>query len=207
MAIVVTDAPPVAKASVNNENPFPGASVIFSAAGSHDVQGDIVSYNWNFGDGQSASGETAEHAYAAGGYYVVTLTVTDGAGNTDEATLSMNVLPGESRCTDSTTCGGGDPQPLAIITSKYFSCTSNGQVGDAIDLDGSASRGGVGNIVSYHWDFGDGTTGSGPTVTHVYNRAWTYIITLTVVDEAGGMNTATGTISIGGSCSGGTCGD
>jgi len=198
VAIVVTDAAPIAKASVNNDSPLPGVAVIFTASESYDVQGDIVTYDWEFGDGQTGTGETVQHTYSQGDYYVVTLTVTDESGAMAQTNLGMNVQPGQSVCgdDDSPTCGS-DIQPLAIITSQYFSCTSSGQVGDAITLDGVASRSAVGSIVSYHWDFGDGSTGTGASVSHVYSTPWTYIITLTVVDEGGGVGTAIGTISIG----------
>jgi len=197
VAIVVTDSPPIAQASVSNENPLPGNSIIFAATGSYDLQGDIVSYDWEYGDGQTGSGETSAHTYTQGGYYVCTLTVTDSSGAKTRATLGINVLPGQSDPgAGSSTCG--DIKPLAIITSKYFSCTSNGKTGENITFDGVASRPAVGSIVSYHWDYGDGTTGSGATVSHVYSIPYTYIITLTIVDEGGGTSKATGSISIGG---------
>ena len=198
VAIVVTDAPPVAKASVNNDSPLPGVAVIFTASESYDLQGDIVTYHWEFGDGQTGTGETVQHTYIEGKYYVVTLTVTDESGLMAQTNLGMDVQPGQSVCgdDDSPSCGT-DIQPLAIITSQYFSCTASGQVGDSITLDGSASRPAVGSMVSYHWDFGDGNTGTGASVSHVYSTPWTYIITLTVVDEGGGVGTAIGPISIG----------
>jgi PKD repeat protein len=198
VAIVVTDAPPIAQASVNNDSPLPGVAVIFAATGSYDLQGEIVSYHWEFGDGQTGTGETVQHSYGRGDYYVVTLTVTDESGQMAQTHLGMNVQPGQtsSDCGGGS-CSGGTIQPLAIITSKYFSCTSNGQVGDAITLDGSASRPAVGKMVSYHWDFGDESTGTGASVSHVYSEPWTYIIVLTVVDEGGGVGKATGSISIG----------
>jgi len=198
VAIVVTDAAPIAKASVNNDSPLPGVAVVFTATESYDAQGGIVSYHWEFGDGQTGTGETVQHTYSQGDYYVVTLTVTDESGTMAQTNLGMNVQPGQSICgDDSASSCGSDFQPLAIITSQYFSCTSNGQVGDAITLDGSASRPAVGSMVSYHWDFGDGSTGTGASVSHVYSTSWTYIITLTVVDEGGGVGTAIGSISIG----------
>lgn len=198
VAIVVTDAPPIAQASVSNDAPLPGTAVIFTASGSYDLQGEITSYHWEFGDGNTGTGATAQHTYIQGGYYVVTLTVTDESGEMAQTHLGMNVQPGQSKCGDDSSACGSDFQPLAIITSRFFSCTSNGQVGEEITLDGSASRPAVGGMVSYHWDFGDGSTGTGAAVSHVYSTPWTYIITLTVVDEGGGVGTATGSISIGG---------
>ncbi len=44
-------------------------------------------------------------------------------------------------------------------------------------------------IVSYAWDFGDGTTGTGETTTHIYTDPGTYTVTLTVRDAAGNADT------------------
>ncbi len=54
----------------------------FDASGSSDPEGPIASYAWDFGDGATGSGATAQHTYAAAGSYEATLTVTDGAGAT-----------------------------------------------------------------------------------------------------------------------------
>lgn len=59
----------------------------FDGSGSFDHEGAIVSYEWDFGDGATATGATATHTYAAPGVYRATLTVTDNESNTDtEAT-------------------------------------------------------------------------------------------------------------------------
>jgi len=60
-------------------------------------------------------------------------------------------------------------------------------VGYEITFDGSGS---TGAITSYEWNFGDGTTGSGETVTHSYDEPDTYVIILTVTGP-GGSNTST----------------
>jgi len=49
-------------------------------------------------------------------------------------------------------------------------------------------------IVSYEWDFGDETTGTGATTTHIYTRPGIYASKLAVTDAAG--NTATHSITI-----------
>ncbi len=198
ISIVVTNAAPVAVASVNNENPLPGIKVIFNASASYDAQDGIVSYAWDFGDGNTGEGVVAEHTYTLGGYYVATLTVTDEDGATGRTNIGINVQPGESQCGgDDDTCGADDT-PYAIITSNW-SC-SGAQVGEPIRFDGTASRPAVGKIVSYHWDFGDGSTASGGVVTHAYESQNTYIVTLTVIDEGGGVGTATGTVPVDSTC-------
>ncbi|MFZ3385551.1 MAG: PKD domain-containing protein, partial [Candidatus Hydromicrobium sp.] len=57
--------------------------------------------------------------------------------------------------------------------------------GNIVVFDGSSSSDEDGTIVSYSWDFGDGSTGSGVTVTHTYNAPGNYKVTLTVTDDDG----------------------
>ena len=63
------------------------------------------------------------------------------------------------------------------------------QVGQAITFDGSASQSGGSPISSYEWDFGDGNTGTGATVSHAYSNEGSFEVTLTVTDENGLPNT------------------
>jgi hypothetical protein len=65
--------------------------------------------------------------------------------------------------------------------------------GETVILDASNSTDNIG-IVSYEWDFGDGTKGFGKTVNHIYEKPGTYKVTLTVKDVAG--NYATDSIII-----------
>ncbi|MFO8078334.1 MAG: PKD domain-containing protein [Thermoplasmatota archaeon] len=66
-----------------------GKSVMFSAADSYDEDGTIVSFEWDFGDGYTDSGETVEHRYDSTGTYLVTLTVTDEDGATSNDTVTV----------------------------------------------------------------------------------------------------------------------
>lgn len=58
-------------------------------------------------------------------------------------------------------------------------------VGDTATFDGSGSSDPDGEIVSYGWDFGDGSSASGVTVGHIYDAVGTYTATLTVTDDEG----------------------
>ena len=65
-------------------------TIFFDAGGSTAANGaSIVSYQWAFGDGLTATGQTASHSYAISGTYPVRLTVTDSVGRI--ASTSSNV--------------------------------------------------------------------------------------------------------------------
>jgi heat shock protein HslJ len=69
------------------------------------------------------------------------------------------------------------------------------QVGQVVVFDGSASTGQV-PLVSWRWDFGDGSTASGVIVQHTYRDAGTYTVRLTVTDQRGQTGSTTGQIHI-----------
>ncbi len=61
---------------------------------STDIDGSIVSRNWNFGDSTSSTATSPSHTYAAAGTYTVTLTVTDDSGLTNTTSQSVTVSSG-----------------------------------------------------------------------------------------------------------------
>ncbi|MEQ1785490.1 MAG: PKD domain-containing protein [Acidimicrobiales bacterium] len=77
--------------------------------------------------------------------------------------------------------GSGDPAPIAGFTSSTNGLTAS--------FDASTSSDPGGSIVSYAWNFGDGTFGSGISPSHLYAAGGTYDVTLTVTDNAGGIDT------------------
>jgi|GEM_PF-1663572 len=68
-------------------------------------------------------------------------------------------------------------------------CDANGPyettLGEAITFDGTGSLDPDGEIVAWDWDFGDGTTGTGPTPSHTYAAIGAYTVTLCVTDDLG----------------------
>jgi len=74
------NVPPTASFITSNASGYAPLTVSFDAAGSADSDGTIVSYQWQFGDGTSASGVQGDHEFVDPGTYVVTLVVTDDDG-------------------------------------------------------------------------------------------------------------------------------
>lgn len=84
--------------------------------------------------------------------------------------------------------------PSALPVASFTANPLSGPPSLSVDVDASASADPDGMIVAYDWDFGDLTTGSGVTTTHVYAVTGTYRIKLTVTDDAG--DTASTTIDV-----------
>lgn len=75
--------------------------VQFDAAGSSDPDNDPLTYQWLFGDGQTASGFAVSHSYTANGSYLVTLRVSDGQVTKEaKTTITVGSLPPVARITD-----------------------------------------------------------------------------------------------------------
>jgi PKD domain len=85
--------------------------------------------------------------------------------------------------------------PVAALREPYYA----GLVGMAIDVDGAGSSSPNGWIVSYTWQWGDGTPdtiSSSPTASHVFSGPGTFSVVLTVADNAGAAASATGVATI-----------
>ncbi|MFN8105043.1 MAG: PKD domain-containing protein [Acidimicrobiia bacterium] len=179
---VVANQAPTASFS---RTPAAGAApltVSVNAGSSSDPDGSIVSYGWDFGDGNTATGVTASNSYGTPGTYTITLTVTDDNGATATATRNVTVNPASS----------GNADPIAAFSRT----PSLGDSPLAVALDASASVDTDGTIASYDWDFGDGNTGTGLTASHTYAAAGSYTVSLTVTDDGGGTDTATHVVTV-----------
>ncbi len=84
------EIPPVADVNVPS-NASANQTIVFNASGSYDIDGVIVSYQWDFGDGTTGSGVSPEHVYENPGEYTVTLVITDNNGNTYSKTMTVNI--------------------------------------------------------------------------------------------------------------------
>jgi hypothetical protein len=86
-------APPTAEISADPTTVRIGEEVSFNANSSADPDNNIVSYEWNFGDGNTASGRSVTHDYSRLGTYTARLTVTDSDGLYDTAEIQISTIP------------------------------------------------------------------------------------------------------------------
>jgi len=87
----IPNQPPKASFTFSPKNPLVNEEITFNASASTDPDGSIVSYEWDFGDGETASGKVVTHAYSDAGSYTVTLTVTDDDAATHSISKKVNV--------------------------------------------------------------------------------------------------------------------
>ncbi|MCE1189774.1 MAG: PKD domain-containing protein, partial [Ignavibacteria bacterium] len=150
----------------------PGQPVDFDGSASTDADGKIIRYSWNYGDNSTGEGQKTSHTYTAPGFYKVVLTVED------DARVS------NSRAEDNF---------IVKVNYKPVSIAGPDQIvspGETVYFDGKGSSDKDGFITAYDWDFGDGTTAAGVSVSHPYEKPGTYIVTLKVTDNSA---TSTGT--------------
>jgi glucose/arabinose dehydrogenase len=183
--------------AIASGSPASGAApltVNFGGSGSTDPNGDTLTYSWNFGDGTSASGVTTSHTYGSAGPYTATLTVSDGRGGTDTATVAVTV---------------GTPPAATISTPAAGAKYSAGNIisfsGTATDAqDGDMPASAFRWTVMFHHnththpfkEFSGVKSGSFaiPTTGETESDVW-YRIQLTVTDSSGLGHTATGDIT------------
>lgn len=174
---------PVAEFSYNPGDPRTRERVNFSAQSSYDPDGSIVNYRWDFnGDGRTdTSGRRVSHRFSSSGQYNVRLTVEDNDGATSTTTRTVRV-------------GRENQQP----TARFNYDPSQPESGERITFDGSNSSDPDGNIASYRWDFTDDgfTDSSGRRVSYTFDRAGSYDVTLTVVDDDGARSSTTQTVRV-----------
>lgn len=89
----VESVPPTAVLYLYPSEIKKGESVLFSGEGSSDKDGDIISYDWDFGDGYFETGMSLEHTFYGEGYHTIVLTVTDNDGLSDTARVIVTVVP------------------------------------------------------------------------------------------------------------------
>ncbi|MFC2059261.1 PKD domain-containing protein [Chloroflexota bacterium] len=153
------------------EGPWVDEDITFDASTTADVDGSIASYLWDFGDGNSGSGEVVQHAYTTTGDKLVSLTVIDDDGAAASTSQTVHVSLELSANFIATPLSG--PAPLTV---DFTDLTSGGT-----------------SPYTYEWDM----DGDDATDEVVMNPDWEYTdpgiysVTLEVTDDAGRLDTET----------------
>ena len=177
--VTVAAAPPVNTAPTAAFTATPSAlDVSVDGSASADLEAAIASYAWTFGDGATGTGVTTSHSFASAGTYDISLTVTDAGGLTATVTRQVTVIAAPPVNTP----------PTAAFTANVADLTAG--------FDAAGSSDAEGQIASYTWAYGDGTSGSGATSQHVYGLPGTYSVMLSVTDAGGLTGSASRSVTV-----------
>jgi PKD repeat protein len=154
-----------------DSSPYVDAQFSYNKLGDYIVQftdestaynDTIVSWHWDFGDGDTSTEQNPTHTYSSAAYYDVTLTVTGASSAADYETKQV--------------WAGTNQNPTAD-----FTYTTNDLFVDFTDTSYDPD----GTIESWSWDFGDGNTSTQQHPDHTYAADGTYTVILTVTDNGG----------------------
>ena len=170
----------VPKFTFSPSNPKEADTIFFDASSSQDPDNAIVSYTWQFGDGNTGTGKQTTYAYDLAGTYGVILTVTDAFGISVSTSATSITIATSANPVARFTVSPGNPD---ISTNLTF---------NAVGSTAAPGR----KIVSYDWDFGDGTSASGVVVSKKFTTPGSYVVTLIVTDDADKRSVLSQTITV-----------
>jgi PKD repeat protein len=150
LAVACTE-PPVASLATDKTKVATGEPVQFTSKST----GEITSWSWDFGDGNTSTQQNPFHAYAEKGNYTATLTVSNKAGSHAKTVFITVLEPVEAN--------------FSVPETKV-------KLGSSIQFVDESS----GDVDSWSWDFGDGSTSTEQSPSHTYKDAGTYTVSLTV---------------------------
>jgi len=170
----ITGRAPTAVLSVSPVSTYINETVNFSAADSSDTDGKLVSHSFDFGDGNRTGWTfrmTANHTYARPGVFNASATVKDDDGFISEVSVPVRI-----------TVQNRLPVVAASVTPETGNTSTLFRFlvpkGSTYDPDGT--------IVSYLWDFGDGTNSTSNTAVHTFKQKGQYEVRFRVTDNWGG---------------------
>ena len=168
------DRAPVAALSGPSTRGIEGAALTLRRERLDRSDGDALTYAWTFGDGSTATGASATHAYVDNGTFTVTVTVTDSYGAASTATRSVTVSNAAPAITAVTTPAAASSVGASVSATVTFTDAGSADTHDAV----------------IEWGDGQSTTvnaGSALTAsaTHAYANAGIYTVTVTVRDDDG----------------------
>jgi gliding motility-associated-like protein len=142
------------------------------------VSSGTLTYAWYLGDGTTATGSApAAHTYTTAGTYPVKLVVTTNNGCKDSTTQTVTIYP----------------KPIVAFTVNNANQCLNANSYTFTSTSTVSS----GTLTAYTWNFGDGTTATGPTpAAHTYATAGAYTVKLVVTTDNGCKDSTTQSITV-----------
>lgn len=156
---------PTAAFTIPNNQGCVGLNATFTNQSTSDGTNPIVSWLWNFGDGQSRLLNTPtslQHLYPNVGSYTPKLIVTDALGCKDSLSLPNGVN-------------------VSKPTASFVSADTLNCLGSTVNFSNTSAAQGYTSL----WNFGDGTTSTQQNPSHVYTAVGTYNISLSITDQYG----------------------
>jgi len=155
-------------------SPQVSQSVTFTPTTTGGSGGGPFTFSWVFGDGSTGTGSPVAHTYSFAGSFTVSVTTTDSRGVEARSSLTVTVV--------------------APLTASISHNPSSPYTGHLVSFTGSASGGTA--PYTYSWNFGDGSTAMGQSVSHTYSLPGPYTVTLTVTDGGTPPRTVTFTQTV-----------
>lgn len=136
-----------------------------------DDDNDIVTWLWDFGDGDYSTDQNTTHKYDDDGFYIVSLTVwdDDGANDTIQKSIYVSNVPPIADADG----------PYYGYIDRYIQFNGSGSYDPDSNYPSSISKG----IVKYEWIFGDGNYSSLVKPEHCYKNEGLYLVSLKVWDD------------------------
>ncbi|MDW8332564.1 MAG: PKD domain-containing protein, partial [Cyclobacteriaceae bacterium] len=170
---------PLPTADFTNSTPACQFGVIQFTDQSVPNVGNIVSWSWNFGDGNTSTAQNPTHTYTNHGTYSVQLVVT-----TDKGCVSVNP---PKQVTIHPKPNAGFIVPEVCLNDTYAQFTDTSSVAPP------------GNIVQWNWNFGDGGTSTNQNPAHSYTSTGSFNVQLIVTTQHGCKDTIVQTMFVNGS--------
>lgn len=170
--------------SKSTDSAISGQTVTFIGHGV-DSDGQITDYSWRSSkDGPLSTAPTFSTSTLSVGVHTIYFKVKDNGGfSSDEDFYIITV----------TSTSNEDNTPPVANPGGPYSVNAN----HTVTLDASKSYDvDNGDTLIFHWDFGDGQTGLGETVDHVYSSTGSYLVTLTAIDSYGERSTGTTSVNV-----------